>query len=70
MSDSYVVIQERIQEILATIVPETKSKIIRLTVEYHVFYDQLLNRYNKILFKDSHLYALIDYKKQTLHKYI
>ena len=39
MSDSYAVIQERIQETLVTIVPETKSKIIRLTAEYYMLYD-------------------------------
>ena len=70
MPDLYTVIQKRIQEVLATIVPERKPKIIRLTAEYHMPYDQLLNRYNEISLKDSHSYALTDHKKQTLHQYI
>ena len=63
ISDSYAIIQERIQKALATITPGTKPKVTRLTTEFNVPYDQLLNRYNKIPPKDSHSYALIDYKE-------
>ena len=70
MSDSYAIIQERIQKALATIAPGTKSKVTRLAAEFNVPYDQLLNRYNRIPPKDSHSYALTDHKEQALHQYI
>ena len=63
MPNSYIVIQLRIQEALATITPEIKLKITRLITEFNVPYEQLLNRYNEIPLKDSHSYVLTDYKE-------
>lgn len=70
MPDSYTVKEARVQEALEAIPEGSKPNITRLAQEFHVPYQQLLNRYKGLNARKSNNYALTEPEEAAVHQYI
>lgn len=70
MPEFYAAKEARVQKTLEAISKERKPNITRLALKFYILYQQLLNRYNRISFKQSYNFALISSKEKTIYQYL